>query len=79
MRTDVSQTCELKSLPTFPGMTLTKHKRHFGAIVRDFLGTTINPEGVEPQKARNTTFFGIENFPKSKKASPKRQFNEILR
>ena len=44
------------------------HKCHFGATEIDFLGRTITPEGVKPQKERITNFFEKTKFPKSKKA-----------
>ena len=34
------------------GLNLTMHKCHFGATEIDFLGRTITPEGVKPQKER---------------------------
>ena len=50
------------------GLKLTMHKCHFGATEIDFLGRTITPEGVKPQKERITTFLEKTKFPKSKKA-----------
>ena len=50
------------------GLKLTMHKCHFGAREIDFLGRTITPEGVKPQKERITNFLEQTNFPKSKKA-----------
>ena len=50
------------------GLKLTMHKCHFGAIEIDFLGRTITPEGVKPQKERITAFLEKTKFPKSKKA-----------
>ena len=44
------------------------HKCHFGATEIDFLGRTITPEGVKPQKERVTQFLEKTKFPKSKKA-----------
>ena len=44
------------------------HKCHFGATEIVFLGRTINPEGVKPQKERITNFLEKTKFPKSKKA-----------
>ena len=44
------------------------HKCHFGATEIDFLGRTITPEGVKPQKERITNFLEKTKFPKSKKA-----------
>ena len=49
------------------GLKLTMHKCHFGATEIDFLGRTITPEGVKPQK-RITIFLEKTKFPKSKKA-----------
>ena len=50
------------------GLKLTMHKCHFGATEIDFLGRTITPEGVKPQKERITNFLEKTKFPKSKKA-----------
>ena len=50
------------------GLKLTMHKCHFGATEIDFLGRTITPEGVKPQKQQITTFLEKTKFPKSKKA-----------
>ena len=50
------------------GLKLTMHKCHFGATEIDFLGRTITPEGVKPQKERVTQFLEKTKFPKSKKA-----------
>ena len=44
------------------------HKCHFGATEIDFLGRTITPEGVQPQKESITNFLEKTKFPKSKKA-----------
>ena len=44
------------------------HKRHFGATEIDFLGTTITPAGVKPQRPRVKNFLENTKFPKSKKA-----------
>ena len=44
------------------------HKCHFGAKGIDFLGRTITPEGVRPQRPRVQNFLGKTKFPKSKKA-----------
>ena len=38
------------------GLKLSMHKCHFGATEIDFLGRTITPEGVKPQKERITNF-----------------------
>ena len=48
------------------GLKLSMHKRHFGATEIDFLGRTITPEGVKPQKERITNFLEKTKFPKSK-------------
>ena len=50
------------------GLKLTMHKCHFGATEVDFLGRTITPEGVKPQKERITNFLEQTKLPKSKKA-----------
>ena len=50
------------------GLKLTMHKCHFGATEIDFLGRTITPEGVKPQKERVIQFLEKTKFPKSKKA-----------
>ena len=50
------------------GLKLTMHKCHFGATEFDFLGRTITPEGVKPQKERVIQFLEKTKFPKSKKA-----------
>ena len=50
------------------GLKLSMHKCHFGATEIDFLGRTITPEGVKPQKERITNFLEKTKFPKSKKA-----------
>ena len=50
------------------GLKLTMHKCHFGATEIEFLGRTITPEGVKPQKERITNFLEQTKFPKSKKA-----------
>ena len=50
-------------------LKVTMHKCHFGATEIDFLGRTITPEGVKPQKEESiTNFLEKTNFPKSKKA-----------
>ena len=49
------------------GLKLTKHKCHFGAKEIDFLGRTITPEGVRPQRPRVQNFLEKKKFPKSKK------------
>ena len=50
------------------GLKLTMHKCHFGATEIVFLGRTITPEGVKPQKESITNFLEKNKFPKSKKA-----------
>ena len=50
------------------GLKLTMHKCHFGATKIDFLGRTITPEGVKPQKEAITNFLEKTKVPKSKKA-----------
>ena len=50
------------------GLKLTMYKCHFGATEIDFLGRTITPEGVKPQKERITTFLERAKLPKSIKA-----------
>ena len=48
------------------GLKLTMHKCHFGAAEIDFLGRTITPQGVNPQKQNVQNFFEKTKFPKSK-------------
>ena len=50
------------------GLKLTMHKSHFGATEIDFLGRTITPAGVKPQRPRVQNFLENTKFPKSKKA-----------
>ena len=51
------------------GLKLTMHKCHFGATEIDFLGRTITPDGVRPQRPRVHNFVEKKTkFPKSKKA-----------
>ena len=50
------------------GLKLTMHKFHFGATEMDFLGRTITPTGVKPQRPRVQNFLENTKFPKSKKA-----------
>ena len=50
------------------GLKLSMHKCHFGTTEIHFLGRTITPEGVKPQKERITNFLEKTKFPKSKKA-----------
>ena len=49
------------------GLKLFMHKCHFGATEIEFLGRTITPEVVKPQKERITNFLEKTKFPKSKK------------
>ena len=49
------------------GLKLTMHKCKFGATESDFLGRTITPQGVKPQKQNLQTFVEKTSFPKSKK------------
>ena len=51
-----------------PGLKLTMHKCHLGATEIDFLGSTITPQGVKPQKQNVQNFLGKTKFPKLKKA-----------
>ena len=55
------------------GLKLTQHKSHFGATENDFLGRTITPQGVEPQKQN------VQNFLEKKTnfRSRKRLYNGI--
>ena len=53
-----------------PGPKLTMHKCRFGAKDIDFLGRTINPEGLRPQRPRVQNFLEKTKFPKSKKSTP---------
>ena len=50
------------------GLRLTMHKCHFGAIEIDFLGRTITPQCVKPQKQNVQNFLEKTKLPKSKKA-----------
>ena len=51
------------------GLKLTMHTCRFGANQIDFLGRTITPESVKPQKERITNFLEKKTkFSKSKKA-----------
>ena len=50
------------------GLKLSMHKCHFGATEIDFLGRTITPQGVKPQRQDVQNFLGKTKFPKSKKA-----------
>ena len=43
------------------------HKSLFGATEIDFLGRTISPAGVKPQRPRVQSFLESTKFPKSKK------------
>ena len=51
------------------GLKLTMHKCHFGATEVDFLGRTITPEEVKPQRERVTTF-----LEKKSSQNPKRPY-----
>ena len=46
------------------GVKLSMHKSHFGTTAIDFLGRTITPEGVKPQKERVTNFLEKTKFPR---------------
>ena len=50
------------------GLKLTMHKCHFGAKEIDFLGRTITPQSVKPQKQNVQNFLENTKVPKSKKA-----------
>ena len=50
------------------GLKLTIDKYHFDATEIYFLGRTITPDGVKPQKERISNFLEKTKFPKSKKA-----------
>ena len=50
------------------GPQLKMLKCHFGATEIDFIGRTITPQGVKPQKQNVQTFLEKTKFPKSKKA-----------
>ena len=50
------------------GLKLTIHKCHFGATEIDFLGRTMTPQGVKPQKQSIQSFLEKTKFPKSKKS-----------
>ena len=50
------------------GLKVTMHKCHFGAKEINFLGRTITPAGVKPQKEQIVNFLEKTKFPKSKKA-----------
>ena len=50
------------------GLKLTMHGCHFGATEIDFLGRTITPQGVKPQKQTVQNLSEKTKFPKSKKA-----------
>ena len=49
------------------GLQLTMHKCYFGTTEIDFLGRTITPQGVKPQKQNVQNFLEKTKFPKSKK------------
>ena len=50
-----------------PGLKLTMHKCHLRATEIDFLGRTITPQGVKPQKQNVQNVLGKTKFPKLKK------------
>ena len=50
------------------GFKLTMHKCHFGATDIDFLGRTITPRSVKPQRQNVQNLLVKTKFPKSKKA-----------
>ena len=50
------------------GLKLTMHKFHFGATEIDFLGRTITPQDVKPQKQNVQNFLEKTKLPESKKA-----------
>ena len=50
------------------GLKRTMHKCYFCATEIDFLGPTITPAGVKPQRLRVQNFLENTKFPKSKKA-----------
>ena len=49
------------------GLQLTMQKCPFGATEIDFLGRTITPQGVKPQRQNVQNFLEKTKFPKSKK------------
>ena len=48
------------------GLKLTMHKCHFGATEIDFLGRTITPDGVRPQRPRVRNFLEKNKIPQIK-------------
>ena len=50
------------------GLKLTMRKCQFGATEIDFLGRTITPQGVKPQRQNVQNSLEETKFPKSKKA-----------
>ena len=50
------------------GLKLSMYKCPFGANEIEFLGRTITPERVKPQKEKSTNFLEKMKIPKSKKA-----------
>ena len=48
------------------GLKLTMHKCHFGATEIDFLGRTITPDGVRPQRPRVQIFLEKNKIPEIK-------------
>ena len=53
------------------GLKLTMHKCHFGATAIDFLGRTIIPEGVRPQRPSVQNFLEKNQIPKFQKNTSK--------
>ena len=49
------------------GLKLTRHKCHFGVKEIDFLGRTITPQGVKPQKQTVQNFLEKTKFPEVEK------------
>ena len=50
------------------GLKLTMHKCHFEATEFEFLGRTVTPQGVKPQKQKVQIFLGKTKYLKSVKA-----------
>ena len=50
------------------GLKLTIERCHFGVRQVEFLGKTISPEGISPQRQKIKNFLDKHKFPKSKKA-----------
>ena len=49
------------------GLKVTMHKCHFGAKEIDFLGRTITPQGVKPQKPKCSKRSGKNQIPEVEK------------